>query len=238
MGKFVIENLGKSFYKDGQKGPPVLKDISFEWNEGESLSIMGASGSGKSTLAKMLVGLEKPTQGTIRFGSENISQWTARQWLEKRKYIQAVFQDSQGTLNNGLSVYQNMEEPLRNLSGKTKAERRRIIYDLMDKTSMSTNLLKNKTRNLSGGEQRRLSLLRTLSIKPKFIVLDEVTAGLDYKTEEAICTLLKDYHENYQVAYLMITHNEKMAKMLSTKIFYIEDGSFTRMGEKIKNEEN
>lgn len=232
MDKFIVTKVGKSFYKDGHAGRPILKDISLEWNEGEILSVMGASGSGKSTLAKMLVGLETPSQGTIHFDDENISQWTAKQWREKRRYIQAVFQDSSGTLNHGLSVYQNMEEPLKNLTRKTKEERRKIIEELMDKTSMSPDLLKIRTRNLSGGEQRRLSLLRTLSVKPKFIVLDEVTSGLDYKTEKAICSLLKDYHENFSVAYLIITHDEKMAKMLSKKIFYMEDGSFKRLGEK------
>jgi len=233
LAEFNIKALNKNFHSALNKGSNhVLSDITFTWGEKEIISIMGESGSGKSTLAKIIVGIEKPTSGHIYFNNENIIQWNEAKWKEMRKCIQAVFQDSTGTLNMGISVYRNLEEALINLTNYKKRERRKIIYDLMKQMGLEQKLLTVKTRNLSGGEQRRLSLLRALAIKPKFLVLDEITSGLDFKTENDICHLLQKYNEMYGVGYLIITHDERFAKKISNKIFYIQEGKFKRVGFK------
>ena len=122
----------------------------------------GLSGSGKSTLARLLIGIEKPTSGKILLDGEDITCWNYRTWKQHRKKIQAVFQDSSGTLNPARSAYANVEEALVNLTDKKRAERKKHILDLMDAVHMDYGLLETPVRQLSGGEQRRLSFRQLL----------------------------------------------------------------------------
>lgn len=108
-----------------------------------------------------------------------------------------------------------MEETLRNLTTLNSAQRKKTILELMELTRMDQHLLEVPVKQLSGGEQRRLSLLRALSIKPDFLVLDEVTSGLDVVSADAVLTLLENYHTHYGCSYLLITHDRQAAYRIS-----------------------
>ena len=165
MEGFVVDRVSKTYIDETQRPFQVLHEVSFSWSAGENIAILGESGSGKSTLARLLIGIEKPTSGIITWNGEDISRWKASAWREKRKHIQAVFQDASGTLNPARSVYSNVEEALRNLTKLDKQQRRGRIGELMELTHMDSHLLRVPVRQLSGGEQRRLSLLRALFIR-------------------------------------------------------------------------
>lgn len=197
MEGFVVDHVSKTYIDEAQRPFQVLHEVSFSWSAGENIAILGESGSGKSTLARLLIGIEKPTSGIITWNGEDISRWKAYAWREKRKHIQAVFQDASGTLNPARSVYSNVEEALRNL---TKLDK----------------------------QQRRLSLLRALSIHPQFLVLDEVTSGLDLLSADAVLQVLERYHEEFGCAYLLITHDRQMAYRISSRILELNHGVFVR----------
>lgn len=230
MAGFTIDHISKTYYDAHDHAFSVLNDISFSWSENENVALFGESGSGKSTLARLLVGIEKPTSGKILFDGKNIADWKQSVWRENRKRIQAVFQDASGTLNPARSVYHNVEEALRNLTTLDKVKRHEQIENLMELTHMDEKLLKVPVRQLSGGEQRRLSLLRALSIHPQYLVLDEVTSGLDQISVNAVLNLLETYHEEYGCAYLLITHDRQIACRLSHRILEIQGGKFVRQG--------
>lgn len=101
---------------------------------------------------------------------ESISKWNYNQWRIHRKKIQAVFQDATGSLNRRLSVEHNLEEALRNLTNLSAKERKQRILELMDLTATDRRLLNTLTRNLSGGEQRRIALLRALAVRPDYLI--------------------------------------------------------------------
>ncbi|HJK36803.1 MAG TPA: ATP-binding cassette domain-containing protein, partial [Methanocorpusculum sp.] len=189
------------------------------------------SGSGKSTMARLLIGLERPTQGKILIDGEDTGKWTYNQWRRHRTKIQAVFQDATGSLNRQFSVARNLEEPLRNLTKLTSQERKARILELMDLTATSRKLLDTPARNLSGGEQRRVALLRALAVRPDYLILDELTSGLDLISQKAIREVLEAYHREYRCSYLLITHDMKFAYSLSQRIYELERGQIIRIGQ-------
>lgn len=224
MDTINIENVSR-YYNDmlGQKFV-ALDDVSLTWKNGESIAIMGESGCGKSTLAKILIGLENPSSGTVRFDNENTRLLSYRKWREYRADLQAVFQDSSGTLNPTRSTYANAEEALVNLTKLNKQQRKEKIFSLMSFMGLDKKLLDIPVKRLSGGEQRRIGLLRSLAVCPKFLILDEITAGLDIISTETIINLLKTYQNKYKCNYLVITHNINVAKSLCSKIIEISNG--------------
>lgn len=233
MDAVKIENLIKTYYD--QKGKPfnAINDVSLNWKYGENIAIIGESGCGKSTLAHLMIGLEKPTSGKIVIDDEDITSWNYRRWQKERKNVQAVFQDSGGTLNPMKSVYSNVEEALRNLTKLSSSERKNRILELMNFIGIDDKLLRTPTRQLSGGEQRRMSLLRALSVQPKYLILDEVTSGLDLLSSDMVLSLLERYHSQYGCSYLLITHQINTAHRLASNIFEMSNGTFVKEGTKI-----
>ena len=104
MEGFVVDQVSKTYIDEIQMHFQVLHDVSLSWSAGENVAVLGESGSGKSTLARLLIGIEKPNSGTITWNGEDITRWKASTWREKRKYIQAVFQNASGTLNTARSA--------------------------------------------------------------------------------------------------------------------------------------
>ena len=228
MDRIELDNLTRTYYDAQGETFCALDHAALIWEQGHSIAIMGESGSGKSTLARLLIGIEKPSSGTITWNREDITRWNTSTWREKRRCIQAVFQDASGTLNPARSVYHNVEEALRNLTKLDKQQRRARIGELMELTHMDSHLLQVPVRQLSGGEQRRLSLLRALSIHPQFLVLDEVTSGLDLLSADAVLQVLERYHEEFGCAYLLITHDRQTAYRISSRILELSQGVFVR----------
>ena len=136
--------------------------------------------------------------------------------------------DAGGTLNPAWSTSKNVEEALVNLTDLSPSQRKNRIAELMEQTGLSKNLLDTPVRRLSGGEQRRLALLRSLSISPEFLILDEVTAGLDLISTEAVLQLLEKYEQEHDCAYLVITHDLQIASRLCEVIYEIEHGKITK----------
>ena len=228
MEGFVVNQVSRTYMDENQRPFKVLHDVSFSWPSGENIAVLGESGSGKSTLARLLIGIEKPNSGTITWNGEDITRWKSSIWRDMRKHIQAVFQDASGTLNPARSVYHNVEEALRNLTQLDRRQRRARIGELMELTHMDSHLLQIPVRQLSGGEQRRLSLLRALSIHPQFLVLDEITSGLDLLSADAVLQVLERYHEEFGCAYLLITHDQQTAYRISSRILELNQGVFVR----------
>jgi len=224
MAVIRVEQVSKHYQNDNGEIFRALRSVDLEWNEQESIALCGESGSGKSTLARLLLGLEKPSEGAIRFGRVSLAELSHRQWRVYRRRLQGVFQDASGALNPGRSVFRNMEEGLINLTDCTARERRIEIATLMKRFGLSQSLLEIPVRQLSGGEQRRVALVRALAVKPTFLIMDEVLAGLDIITADAVLSTLEEYRQSYGCAYLLITHDRYSAKRLGERIYVMEHG--------------
>jgi ABC-type dipeptide/oligopeptide/nickel transport system ATPase subunit len=234
VGEIVIQNVNQIYHSETQGEFHALYDINIRLEKGENLAIEGESGSGKSTLARLLIGMEKPTSGTILLDGEDITQWNYCTWKSHRKKIQAVFQDSSGTLNPARSAFSNVEEALINLTSYNRKERKRRIYDLMDAVYMDHKLLDTPVRRLSGGEQRRLSLLRAMAIEPDYLIMDEVTSGLDLISTDAVLTLVENAAKLHRCSCVFVTHSRKDAMRISNRIAIMQNGRIVEQGHLIK----
>ena len=230
MEGLLTEQLCKSYPGRKKKNFPVLNHVSIHLEPGSFTSLVGESGCGKSTLARILTGLEAPDSGRILLDGKDATHWRQKDWRPQRRRLQAVFQDASGTLNPALSAYHNVEQALLNLTDLTRHQRRERIESLMSRTDMDPGLLKTPVRLLSGGEQRRLSLLRAISIRPAYLILDEVLSGLDLICADTVMSLLKQYHREYHGTVLLITHDMDSAYRLSGKIYRMQNGQIVREG--------
>lgn len=232
MDRISIKGVSKQY--EGTFGKPfvALNQIDLDIPKGETIAIVGESGSGKSTLAKMIVGIEKPTKGSIFIDEENCVAWDYAAWRKHRCKIQAVFQDASGTLNPMRSTYQNVEEALVNLTSLSTQERKKRIYELMEEMGLSQTLLDTKVKFLSGGEQRRLSLLRALAIRPAYLILDEVTSGLDLLSADDVLCTLERYIKYNKCSCIFITHDMELAYRIADRIIVMRYGSIINIGNK------
>lgn len=230
--RIKVSNVSKKYKQSDGESFTAVSGINMEIEQGEFVSVLGESGSGKSTLARMILGLESPDEGCILLDGKDTKTWGYDDWRLNRSKIQGVFQDAFGTLNPKLSVLRNMEIGLKCLTDLNKKQRRERLYELMDKTNISKELLNTPVKLLSGGEKRRISLLRALSVNPKYLVLDEITGGIDLISQNAVMELLESIKAHRLCGCLLITHDQKNAYRLSDKIVVMARGEIIKKGIK------
>jgi phospholipid/cholesterol/gamma-HCH transport system ATP-binding protein len=191
--------------------------------EGENVVVMGKSGSGKSVMIKCVIGLEKPDSGTILVMDKEINHLNREDLDELRTEIGFLFQGS--ALYDSMSVRENLEFPLRRHTKK--------FGHLKDTTPLVMEALENvglahaidlMPNELSGGMKRRVALARTLILKPKIILYDEPTTGLDPITSKEIIQLMNSIQKEYNTSSIIITHDVDCAKAISDRMILLIDG--------------
>lgn len=215
-----IENLTKVYGK-GDAKVIALDKVSFEVEEGEFIAIIGPSGSGKSTLLHSIAGLERPTSGNIYFYDKNMYEMSKRDLtILRRQKIGIIYQFY--NLIPTLNVEENMTLPV-------ELDRKKIDHKKLEETLKFLNIenrRKHLPNELSGGQQQKVAIGRTLMIEPTIILADEPTGNLDTKSSNEIIQLLKKANQEYNQTIIMITHNMEIAKM-ADRIIKIEDGKIS-----------
>ncbi|WP_411953443.1 ATP-binding cassette domain-containing protein [Alkalibacillus sp. S2W] len=198
----------------------ILSNISFNLNEEDRLVIFGPSGSGKSTLLHLFNRMDDPETGDILFRGEPISQFSIP---ELRKQVGLVLQQPylfQGTVEDNLrfgpDLFQEWDEQL--------------AYRLLDYVNLPNDFISKSVDELSGGEQQRVSLARTLANKPDVLLLDEPTSALDDQNIAAIEKDLIDLIEKRHLTVVLVTHSMDQAKRVGTKGLYLEEGKIIEHG--------
>ena len=218
--KVVLElkNITKSF-GDNQ----VLKGFNLKLFEGESLVIMGKSGSGKSVMVKCLVGLLQPDSGTITIKGEDITKMGQKELDILRTEIGFLFQGS--ALYDSMTVRENLEFPLRRHQDKIEnfSGTEVLVKEALDDVSLGKTI-DLMPSELSGGMQRRVALARALILKPKILMYDEPTTGLDPITAKEIIELLRNIQLKYKTSSIIITHDVDCARVISNRMILLVDG--------------
>lgn len=209
-----IRNLCKKF---GDQ--IVLDNFNMDLYEGENLVLMGKSGSGKSVMIKCMVGLMEPDSGEIEVLGKNILELHHQEMDELRAEIGFLFQGS--ALYDSMTVQENLEFPLRHHKKKFEGEN---TEPLINEALENVGLAQTKElmpAELSGGMQRRIALARALILKPKIILYDEPTTGLDPITAKEIILLMMKIQKMYKTSSLIITHDVDCARVISNRMILL-----------------
>ena len=213
-----IKDLHKSFGTN-----VVLDGFHLDLYEGENLVVMGKSGSGKSVMIKCVIGLEQPDSGSILVMDQEINNLEQEELDELRTEIGFLFQGS--ALYDSMSVRENLEFPLRRHTKKFGIieDTTPLVMEALESVGLAhaIDLMPNE---LSGGMKRRIALARTLILKPKIILYDEPTTGLDPITSKEIVLLMNSVQKKYNTSSIIITHDVDCAKVIANRMILLIDG--------------
>ena len=218
MSIFCLNGISKIF-KTHSGDFYALKNINLELSSTGLTSIIGKSGSGKSTLLNILLGIEKPTSGSLLFNNKNISKMSDRRFSQYHlNDISMVFQHYNIFLE--LTALENIILPLL-MKGMSRNNAVKRGKELLDEFKMK-NLMNQKCKTLSGGEKQRVAILRAIGTAPKVLLCDEPTGALDSKNSEAIMEILKKLSKSILV--VLVSHNKELVKKYSDRIITLKDG--------------
>lgn len=225
-----IQQLEKSF-----GGNHVLKEITLTLNKGENLVVLGKSGTGKSVLIKCMVGLIDADNGKMNVLGKDVIDLGRKELNELRRKIGFLFQS--GALYDSMTVRENLEFPVRRqLNAKSKEDITKLVTEALEHVGLADAIDKMPSE-LSGGMRKRISLARTLILKPEIMLYDEPTTGLDTITSKEISNLILKIREKYQTSSIIITHDMECARIVSDRVIILKDGKVIGEGtyEELKN---
>jgi phospholipid/cholesterol/gamma-HCH transport system ATP-binding protein len=213
----TIQGLRKAFGEH-----EVLRGVDLHVNKGENLVILGKSGTGKSVLIKCLVGLEWPDDGTIDIYGQNISTLNYGEMNALRLKVGFLFQNS--ALYDSMTVRENLAFPLRqHMKKMPKDQKDALIMEMLDNVGLADSIDQMPSK-LSGGQNKRIGLARTLILRPEIMLYDEPTTGLDTGTAKEISELICQMKKKYNMSSITITHDMACAKLTADRIMMMKDG--------------
>mgnify|MGYP000136160463 CR=1 FL=1 len=211
-----LEHVSKSY----SAGIPALNDVSLNIEEGEFVFVVGDSGSGKSTLIKLLLKELEPTEGTITINGRKLNKIRRRQIPKFRRNIGVVFQDFR--LLKDRNIYDNVAFAQK-VIGESNRSIKKNVPKLLSMVGLAAKY-RSYPRQLSGGEQQRVSIGRAIVKNPDILLCDEPTGALDYNTSKEILKLIEEVNKKYGNTIIMVTHNEAI-KNMADHVIKLRDGA-------------
>jgi phospholipid/cholesterol/gamma-HCH transport system ATP-binding protein len=222
MKTISLRNLYKSF--DGKQ---VLRDMSIDVSQGESLVIVGGSGTGKSVTLKHIIGLIKPDKGHVFITGQDITEMNDVDLNKFRRHFGMAFQE--GALFDSMSVFENIAFPLRRHTKMTEAQVRARVEECLEDVHLH-NVEKKRPSELSGGMRRRVGFARAISLKPDILLFDEPTTGLDPVISDVIADLIVEMDQKLGTTTVTITHDMKVAFKIADRVAMLYEGRIIEEG--------
>jgi peptide/nickel transport system ATP-binding protein len=221
-----------TFFSKSYTSVMAMDNIHLTLQKGDIFGLVGQSGSGKTTLGRLLLKLESPTEGVIKFNNKPINNLTGKDLKKYRSKVQMIFQDPYQSLNPHLSIAETILEPLIvNKIGDIHSRENKVI-DALDTVGLSPGkeYYDRYPHQLSGGQRQRVAIARAIVLDPEFIVADEPTSMLDATIAIQLFKLLQEIKEKCNMTFLFITHNLAAAKYLCNRIAVIHNGIIVESG--------
>ena len=197
---------------------------------GETLGIVGESGCGKSTLARTILRLEKPREGTVSLGGQNVLALRGEALRAYRRTVQVVFQDPHASLNPRHTVLELLTEAMLVHGLVTRDKCREAATRLLSDVGMPDDILDRYPYAFSGGQRQRLCIARALALGPQLLICDEAVSALDLSVRAQVLNLLQDLKAKHGLSYLFITHDIGVVQHLADRIAVMRHGKFVETG--------
>jgi peptide/nickel transport system ATP-binding protein len=229
-----VSNLTKVFKLRGGFGKSTdftaVDDVSFAIKRGTTTAVVGESGSGKSTVARMVLNLEDPTSGKIRFDGVDMGSLKGKELLAFRRRVQPIFQDPYGSLDPMYNIFRTIEEPLRVHNIGDKKSREAKVRKLLDQVALPASVMRRFPNELSGGQRQRIAIARALALDPEVVICDEAVSALDVLVQDQILNLLADLQHELGLSYLFITHDLAVVRQIADHVCVMEKGRVVEAG--------
>ncbi len=208
----------------------AVADVNFAIRSGETFGLVGESGCGKSTIGKLVVGLEKPTAGSINFQGKDLAKSSPKEYRQERRNIQLMFQDSYASLDPRMRAGALLREPLQVQSIGTKQEQFQKVAEMLDKVGLPRSAVDRYPHEFSGGQRQRLGFARALILEPELIVADEPVSALDVSIQAQVLNMMKELQRDLGLTYLFISHDLGVVRHLSDRIGVMYLGKLVEVG--------
>jgi peptide/nickel transport system ATP-binding protein len=208
----------------------AVAGVSFDIRRGETFGLVGESGCGKTTIGRLIVGLEKPTAGTISFAGTDLAKASGREYRRMRRRIQYMFQDSYASLDPRMRAGTILREPLVVQGIGSRAEQRQRVADMLDHVGLPRNAVERYPHEFSGGQRQRLGFARALILQPELIIADEPVSALDVSIQAQVLNMMRDLQREMGLTYMFISHDLAVVRYLSNHIGVMYLGKLVEVG--------
>ncbi|HVR78265.1 MAG TPA: dipeptide ABC transporter ATP-binding protein [Acidimicrobiia bacterium] len=209
----------------------AVDGVSFDIYRGETLGLVGESGSGKSTVGKVLLQLEKVTEGVVTFEGQDLTQIKREELRKLRTRMQMIFQDPHASLNPRMTVGSIISEPLVEHNKADGKERRARVAELLSLVGLEPKHGNRYPHEFSGGQRQRIGIARAIALNPDFIVADEPIAALDVSIQAQVVNLMENLQDVLGLTYLFISHDLSMIRHIANRVAVMYLGKLMELAD-------
>jgi oligopeptide/dipeptide ABC transporter ATP-binding protein len=209
----------------------AVSGVSFNVPAGATFGLVGESGCGKTTIGRLVVGLERPTAGSIRFGGRNLAKIALRERKRLHRDRQLVFQDPYASLDPRMRVGSIVREPLAIQKLGSAREQRAVVRRLLDEVGLPGDAVNRYAHEFSGGQRQRIGLARALALNPKLIVADEPVSALDVSIRSQVLNLMRELQRLHDLTYIVISHDLTVVRYVSDLLGVMYLGKLVETGD-------
>jgi len=236
--KPILEAIGLSKHFDVRTGlfgrdkrtVKAVNGLNFSVGSGETLALVGESGCGKTTSTRLLLRLQTPTHGVVRFEGKDVHQLKGADLKAYRSAVQAVFQDPWSSINPRVRIRDFVSEPLVVNGASTKAEIDKRVHAALDAVGLRAQDAQKFPHEFSGGQRQRIAIASAIVTRPKLVVLDEPVSGLDVSIRSQIINLFKDLQSEFGLSYILVAHDLATTRYLADRVAVMYLGSMVEYG--------
>jgi len=222
--------IDKTIFGKTKNYVKAVDDVSFKVYPGETLGLVGESGCGKTTLGRTILKLVEPTNGSIIFKGEDLTNLSPKEMRAYRKEMQIIFQDPYSSLNPRITIGEAIMEPMRvHKVFNNEKERKARVMELLKRVSLLEEHFYRYPHEFSGGQRQRICIARSLALNPKFIICDESVSALDVSVQAQVLNLLNELKEEFKFTYIFISHDLSVVKFMSDRMIVMQKGKIVEL---------